>query len=372
MTLYLVQDVPTPHNSLVARELEKAMGGDFVEAYAFPKSIDYGFRQELIDNDSKIILTGGRIPHLGLMLRAMLDRKALWIVVGWSNPTSRALIFIFCVLRRQFVFWMDQPLPENDPRSISLRGVALLVLRRSKASIAAVGLPAVRYFTRRGFQESRVRNIPVVFARPVSTVPVRDKAIERWLGAPFSVLFASRLVVEKGADILVRGLSLLPTKIKRQIVLLIVGRGPEEKRLRSQTQSLGLQKQVMFLDWAEYEELVWLADCADLIVAPSRFDSYGGAALLAMISGKPFIASDSVGAAIDFINRGVEVPLFPSGNAASLAGLLNDFSVQALNLDEERKQLNVLSRNLNPKKTAHDLLLLLEDKRGENLEQHQH
>lgn len=364
MTLFLVQDVPTPHNNLVALELEKVMGGDFVQVYAFLNSRDYGFRRELISKRSKIILTGGRLPHLGLLLKAVFNLKAKWIVVGWSNPTSRILILIFWALRRHFVFWMDQPLPNSVFHARSLRGVGLLVLRYSRASIAAVGKPAVHYFSRRGFHRARIRNIPVTFTRPSTTTPVHSHAIERWRAASFSLLFASRLVPEKGADILVQALSLLPAAIRSQIALLIVGRGPEASAISSQTKSLGLETQVTFLDWAEFDELVWIADCANLIVAPSRFDSYGGAALLAMITGKPFMASDSVGAAIDFIDRGIEIPLFRSGDVTALASLLEDFTAQALNFRSQANQLSLLAASLNPKNTARELLLLLEDGRG--------
>ena len=363
MTLFLIQDVPTPHNNLVAKELDKLVGGNLVQAFAYAKSKDYGFQRELIPRASKVILTGGKVPDFRLTLRAIFDSRALWIVVGWSNPSSRALLLVFCLLRRHFVFWMDEPLPVINLRSSILRSVVLFVLRSSRASIAAVGLPAVHYFTRRGFSESRVSNIPVALARPSNPVAVRADGIESWVGAPFSLLFASRLVAEKGVDVLIHALSLLPAKLRCQIVLLVVGRGPEERGIRSKTKSLGLEKQIVFLDWAEFDELVWLADRADLIVAPSRFDSYGGAALLSLIARKPFIASDSVGAAMDFIDRGVEVPTFPSGNADSLAGLLADFTGQVLNLDVQRNQLKSLALSLNPKRTALDLLRILKENR---------
>jgi glycosyltransferase involved in cell wall biosynthesis len=81
-----------------------------------------------------------------------------------------------------------------------------------------------------------------------------------------------------------------------------VGEGPELPRVRVQVEEAGLTDRVVFL--GQVEDLHTLLPCADVVLLPSRHESFGLVALEAMSCGVPVIAT-SRGGTSEFIEDGV-------------------------------------------------------------------
>jgi glycosyltransferase involved in cell wall biosynthesis len=111
------------------------------------------------------------------------------------------------------------------------------------------------------------------------------------------ILYAGRLMREKNIDELIESVEGTDYKC------CIIGDGPEMERLASLSRGLALEKQVKFLGFIEYEEVIARMKSAKVFVLPSGREGFGIVLLEAMASGLPVIAVDAKkSAASDIIN----------------------------------------------------------------------
>ena len=104
----------------------------------------------------------------------------------------------------------------------------------------------------------------------------------------------SRLRHEKGIDLLLEAFTFL-IRSGEKAHLLLVGSGPDEKKLKDTIQTYELNSSVTFYGEAEWERAMQLMAIMDIVVVPSRFEGFGLTAAEAMAAGKPVIASDTSG-----------------------------------------------------------------------------
>lgn len=129
----------------------------------------------------------------------------------------------------------------------------------------------------------------------------------------FVVLFVGRLVWEKGITFLLFAMHNVIKDIPNAY-LLIVGKGPLEKFLIKQAQKLGIEKNVKFLGFIDYNKMPTYYNLADVLCLPSIpmptwQEQFGYVMFEAMACGKPVIAS-TTGAIPEFITpeTGILVP----------------------------------------------------------------
>ncbi|NTU69130.1 MAG: N-acetyl-alpha-D-glucosaminyl L-malate synthase BshA [Chlorobiaceae bacterium] len=98
--------------------------------------------------------------------------------------------------------------------------------------------------------------------------------------------------------------------------LLLVGDGPERNGAEAWVREHGLGDSVRFL--GKIDDLVPLLSLADLMLMPSNAESFGLAALEAMSSGVPVVATD-VGGFPEFIRHGVDGFLHAPGDIEAMS-----------------------------------------------------
>jgi glycosyltransferase involved in cell wall biosynthesis len=155
--------------------------------------------------------------------------------------------------------------------------------------------------------------------------------IERFAGggttapAEHVILSAGRLVWEKGHQDVLRALSLLrrdPATPSPRV--LIVGAGPEERRLRQHAEELGVADAVEFRRFVPYDEMPDVyaeASCLVLASLPTRSweEQFGMVLAEAMAAGVPIVAS-TCGAIPEVAGRSAQY--FAPGDWIALARLL--------------------------------------------------
>ncbi|MDJ0450429.1 glycosyltransferase family 4 protein [Methylocystis sp. JR02] len=103
------------------------------------------------------------------------------------------------------------------------------------------------------------------------------------------VIYVGRLISHKGVDLLVRAISRLEAE-RPNIRVLIIGTGPEEKRLIQMTASLDLSKNILFLGQIDANERVFaLMKSSSVLALPSRREGFGLVALEANAAGIPVV-----------------------------------------------------------------------------------
>jgi glycosyltransferase involved in cell wall biosynthesis len=118
------------------------------------------------------------------------------------------------------------------------------------------------------------------------------------------VLYAGRLTLEKGADLLADSFLAARARDPR-LHLLLAGGGPEEPRLRER-----LGGAATFLGWLEGEDLAITYASADMLLFCSQTDTFGQVILEAQASGLPVVAV-AAGGPVELIEPGRSGVLCP-------------------------------------------------------------
>ncbi|MFI9654530.1 glycosyltransferase family 4 protein [Guyparkeria sp. GHLCS8-2] len=175
---------------------------------------------------------------------------------------------------------------------------------------------------------------PIVYPLPRDKPEVNPSAV---VGMERRVVLAvGRLSEEKQFDQLVRAFELLATRYP-EWDLVVLGDGPERRRLESERDRVGLTGRVYLpgrvgnlSDW--YER-------ADLYVMSSRFEGFPNTLAEAMAHGLPAVSFDCDAGPRDIIRDGVDGYLVPpeagaSGLAGAMERLMRDESQRRLMAEE--------------------------------------
>jgi glycosyltransferase involved in cell wall biosynthesis len=141
----------------------------------------------------------------------------------------------------------------------------------------------------------------------------------RYRVGPFGdyALSVGRLDAWKRPDLVVRALAHAP-----QARLVLLGKGPEEERLKRLAQDLDVADRVRFVPAVDEEELIALYAGARLVVIAPAGEDLGYVPLEAFLSGKPVLTTLDAGGPLEFVEdgrTGFVVPPQPEALGAALA-----------------------------------------------------
>ncbi|RKQ85532.1 glycosyltransferase [Brockia lithotrophica] len=115
----------------------------------------------------------------------------------------------------------------------------------------------------------------------------------------FTVGTVKSLAPQYGIDLLLHAFALAQRylvetapDVGRSLRLLIVGDGPERKRLEALSRHLGIDKRTTFVGAVPHREVTRYLNQLDVYIALSRYESFGVAVLEAQACGIPVIVSD--------------------------------------------------------------------------------
>jgi glycogen(starch) synthase len=131
---------------------------------------------------------------------------------------------------------------------------------------------------------------------------------------------AGRMSPEKGFDVLLDAFRVVLERMP-EAKLVLAGTGPGEQELRAQAERLGLVKYVEFLGWLPDQPLRIQMSEADIVIVPSRTETFGLVALEAAQLGKPVVASNT-GGLPEIVDDGVTGLLVPPGEARTLTAAM--------------------------------------------------
>jgi glycosyltransferase involved in cell wall biosynthesis len=197
--------------------------------------------------------------------------------------------------------------------------VQRLFIARS-AAMLATGTPAMENYQQLGVEASKLRNFPFV-VDPEHF----EKAIElrraRSNSAHTTFVLPARLRDDlKGQSIAIQALARAKSEAPdHKLRLILAGTGPDEAKLRTLVESLGLANEVEFRGWVEYNDMPALLGEADVLLLPSRWDPFPVAILEAMAAGLPVLASAACGSARDRIVAGENGFIHTVGDMETLA-----------------------------------------------------
>jgi glycogen(starch) synthase len=347
------QDYLPGHNGGIARntaELAAAwarLGHEvhvFTRARAAP-SLDY---EDGVWVHRAAPVSGGRPPDLGLgeeIPQEIWDHSATMRAEVEALAARRRVDFVYaplwdaepvaflaqpgfrlvCALQTTMDFWLDsQPQRRRDPDWMSLRGRPILALESwclRKASLLHANSHAIvedislRY--RLTFETERLAYAPHGLADVAAPAPVASEGLR--------FLFVGRLESRKGIDLL---LAAAPD-VLRQLPgarLDIVGddaiADDEGATYRQAFEApADIEGRIAFHGRVEEAALSAHYSACDVLVAPSRYESFGLVYAEGMRAGKPVIAGQGGGGG-EVVEAGICGLLVPPGDVAALAAAM--------------------------------------------------
>ena len=140
-------------------------------------------------------------------------------------------------------------------------------------------------------------------------------------------LYVGRLIREKGLYTLIEACALIERNKVGNFSIAIVGRGPEEARLREVARILEVGDRFTWVGAVDYSQLGACYQASDVFVFPSLEDIIGMVVPEAMVFGKPVLCSDQAGAK-EMVYHGRNGFVFDPNDAQQLASHMAQFVKQ--------------------------------------------
>ncbi len=168
---------------------------------------------------------------------------------------------------------------------------------------------------------------------------VNAHAFDGWISDPGSirrgytigpldptVLFAGRLTVQKGPDLLVEAIPMILRHYPRA-KFVFAGDGDMRGQCERRAGQLGVAHACRFIGWRGGVELVSLYKISDVVCVPSRNEPFGITVLEAWSAGKPVVASQSGGPGEFVWHQVTGLKIYPSPDSIAwgIGTLFTDF-----------------------------------------------
>ena len=326
----IIQDLATPHNNVLIEQLKARK--DVQLNLWYVQEMDhsrYQWKNDITHEHVQAQLYGSKF-NWRFLAYCLTHPEEIFFIVGWMNINTRILHLVFFLLRRPYNHWTDLPKPKSRKIMVKeqiLRWMAYQILRFSRSKIFCVGQVTIDRFRSWGFPESKLVNLPIFVTVDEDIEGHRRRRQEFFsryglADNGFLVSSGSRLIYEKGYDLLIQAVSLLPSEIRSDLKVVIVGSGDELANLENSVAKLGLGDCVVFEKWLAIEDFKGLIANSEVFVHPARFDAFGGT-IFAMALGVPVIGSSGAAAAVDRIEHGCNGILYDAEDTKALADAIS-------------------------------------------------
>lgn len=211
-------------------------------------------------------------------------------------------------------------MPNGNPYDWSTTQVYKICARRIArrcAHLIATSDTMVKWWHWTGIPFNKITKIPLGVDTDLFK-PIENAKQE--LGFPNStplVIYAARLSPENGPEISLRAFNLVHQHIP-DAHLGIVGAGIEEARLKEMASNLGIQDNITWYGWVNFEKLPLYYSAADAFTFSGFTGGTPRVLLQAMACGAPVIGS-AIGGITDHIQDGKTGILSPAGSDENLA-----------------------------------------------------
>ena len=142
-------------------------------------------------------------------------------------------------------------------------------------AITVISKEAYEYYTNLGYKVFQIPNA-------IDISSLSSDVDRRYQN---QIIFAGRLSREKGVDLLIE----IAQKLPAETDLIILGSGPEEKRIQNLVK---IQKNVHFLGYQNKEKTILLIRGSDVLIQPSLNEGISSTIIEAMVCKVPVIATN--------------------------------------------------------------------------------
>lgn len=262
-------------------------------------------------------------------LRRALDAARAETIVcgGYNYPAYWEALWWARRRGVRFVLWTES----NERDNRSGRAVVEWMKRYFVNSCSAFVVPgksSFAYLRTLGASKQLIFTAPnavdnIFFAAQAETTRAHAREFRAKLKLPSRfVLFAGRLVPEKGVFDLLEAYAKLEGNIRSEVGLVFAGDGISRKGLALRATAIS-PGTVCFPGFAQREDLAGLYALAETLVLPTHSDPWGLVVNEAMACGLPIIVSSVAGCSLDLVQEGWNGHVVPPRDPQKLSGAIN-------------------------------------------------
>jgi glycosyltransferase involved in cell wall biosynthesis len=124
------------------------------------------------------------------------------------------------------------------------------------------------------------------------------------------ILFVGRLEFnQKGLDLLIKAYRYIASKTTKKLIIAGSGSPQDEQKIKKMIHEYGLEKRILLVGKVSGEKKAMLFDKCELVVIPSRYETFSMVALEAMSYGKPIVTFAISG--LDWLTYGCALQVKP-------------------------------------------------------------
>ena len=296
MKVFVLTDSPSPYQVELFNEIERQRDCELRVGYLRQRDPERQWKQT-------------EIKHVAVELteaRAAARDADLVVFNYYRHSDAMELIGDRAAHGGPWCFWGERPgLRQPAWAGRLFRKWKLARLHDSGVPIWGIGKFAVDEYRREFGQQRAYFNLPYFSDLKRFQIARRRNDAERVF------LFCGSLITRKGVDLVARAFVRLAAEVPH-VRLKIVGDGELRQSLEQTLRSVS--ERVEFAGFKDWHELPELYASADVLCVPSRYDGWGLVVPEGLAAGLPVIATDRMGAALEFIETGVNGWLVPAGS----------------------------------------------------------
>jgi glycosyltransferase involved in cell wall biosynthesis len=310
--VFVLTDCPSPYQVELFNEIEAQGECSLEVAYLRSRDPDRQWKSS-------------EIRHACVELNESMSRARvadLAVFNYYRHVNAETLIDARAAAGGPWCFWGERPgLRQPAWAGRLLRRWKLSKLHASVAPIWGIGQFAVDGY-REEFGAGRA-----YFNLPYFSDLERFKVVSGEEKSARTFLFSGSLIERKGVDLLARAYVRLAQEVPHA-KLRIVGEGELRESMAQVLRPVS--ERVEFVGFKDWEELPAEYVRADVLCVPSRYDGWGLVVPEGLAAGLPAIATDRMGAALEFVESGVNGWLIRAGDEEALLGAMREAALMPI------------------------------------------
>ncbi len=301
MKVFVLTDSPSPYQVELFNEIERQGNCELKVGYLRARDPLRHWKRSEIRHVSM---------DISIEARKAAREADLVVFNYYQHPHATELIGERATRGGPWCFWGERPgFRQPAWAGRLLRKWKLSKLHDSSVPIWGIGKFAVDEYRREFGARRSYFNLPYFSdLKRFEIAKPRDDA-ERVF------LFSGSLIRRKGVDLVASAFLKLAEEAP-SVRLKIVGDGELRQSLEHTLRQVS--ERVEFAGFRDWDELPQLYSSADVLCVPSRYDGWGLVVPEGLAAGLPVIATDRMGAALEFIKTGVNGWLIPAGDEAAI------------------------------------------------------
>ena len=305
--VFVLTDSPSPYQVELFNEIEAQAECKLEVAYLRSRDPERQWRSAAIHHDSiELDRADDAMTRAGESVR----EADLVVFNYYMHPNAARLIRERVALGGPWCFWGERPgFRQPAWAGRLLRKWKLSELHAAPVPIWGIGKFAVDEYRREFGSTREYFNLPYFSDLQRFETSSRVEKSERVF------LFSGSLIRRKGVDLLANAFVRIAAEFSN-VRLRIVGDGELRQAMAQTLQPVN--ERVEFAGFKDWHELPSEYASADVLCVPSRYDGWGLVVPEGLASGLPVIASDRMGAALEFLETGRNGWLISAGDEEAI------------------------------------------------------